>query len=131
MVHVGLERFLHYRQREEIRASLAADYGLSLSSGEISVLSRRFLAYLVRLHHASSPALRAALTADGGWPLQIDATGEDGQGTLLVAYTGWRQWVLGAWKIPTERADAILPRLRETVFRLDRPAPLCATWAAR
>ena len=124
MVHVGLERFLHYRQREEIRASLAADYGLPLSSGEISVLSNRFLAYLARLHHASSPALRAALTADGGWPLQIDATGEDGRGTLLVAYTGWREWVLGAWKIPTERADAILPRLRETVFRFGSPCAI-------
>jgi len=124
MVYVGLERFLHYRQREEIRASLAADYGLSLSSGEISVLFNRFLAYLARLHQASSPALKAALAADGGWPLQIDATGEDGRGTLLVAFTGWRQWVLGAWKIPTERADAILPRLRETIFRFGSPCAI-------
>jgi hypothetical protein len=124
MVYVGLERFLHYRQREEIRASLAADYGLSLSSGEISVLSHRFLAYLARLNQASSPALKAALAADGGWPLQIDATGEDGRGTLLVAFTGWRQWVLGAWKIPTERADAILPRLQETVFRFGSPCAI-------
>lgn len=124
MVYVGLERFLHCRQREEIRASLAADYGLSLSSGEISVLSHRFVAYLARLHQASSPALKAALAADGGWPLQIDATGEDGRGTLLVAFTGWRRWVLGAWKIPTERADAILPRLRETVFRFGSPCAI-------
>ena len=124
MVYVGIERFLHYRQREEIRASLAAVYGLSLSSGEISVLSNRFLAYLARLHHASSPALKAALASDGGWPLQIDATGEDGRGTLLVAFTGWRHWVLGAWKIPTERADAILPRLRETIFRFGSPCAI-------
>ena len=124
MVYVGLERFLHHRQREEIRASLAADHGISLSSGEISLLSGRFLAYLERLHHASARALRAALAADGGWPLQIDATGEDGRGTLLVAFAGWRQWVLGAWKIPTERADAILPRLRETLFRFGPPCAI-------
>lgn len=124
MVYVGLERFLHHRQREEIRASLAAGYGISLSSGEISVLAGRFLAYLERLHHASAPALRAALAADGGWPLQIDATGEDGRGTLLLAFAGWRQWVLGAWKIPTERADAILPRLRETTFRFGPPCAI-------
>jgi len=124
MVHVGLARFLHYRQREEIRAALAADYGLSLSSGEISVLSSRFLSYLARLHQASSPELKAALAADGGWPLHIDATGEDGRGTLLVAFTSWRQWVLGAWKIPTERADAILPRLRETLFRFGPPCAI-------
>lgn len=124
MVYVGLERFLHHRQREEIRASLATEHGISLSSGEISVLCGRFLAYLERLHHALAPALRAALAADGGWPLQIDATGEDGRGTLLVAFAGWRQWVLGAWKIPTERADAILPRLRETIFRFGPPCAM-------
>lgn len=94
IVHVGLERFLHHRQREEIRAALAAEHGISLSSGEISVLSARFLTYLERLHDTSAPALRAALASDGGWPLHIDATGEDGRGTLLVAFAGWRQWVL-------------------------------------
>jgi hypothetical protein len=124
MVHIGLERFLQHQQREEIRSSLATDHGISLSSGEISVLSSRFLAYLVRLHHASSSALKAALAADGGWPLHIDASGEDGRGTLLLAFSGWRHWVLGAWKIPTERADAILPRLRETVFRFGKPCAI-------
>lgn len=124
MVYIGLERFLHHRQREEIRASLAADYGISLSSGEISVLAGRFLDYLERRHRASAPALRAAMAADGGWPLQIDATGEDGRGTLLVAFSGWRHWVLVAWKIPTERADAILPRLRETTFRFGPPCAI-------
>jgi hypothetical protein len=124
MVYVGLERFLQHRQREEIRASLAADHGILLSSGEISVLAGRFLAYLQRLHQASAPALRAALAADGGWPLHIDATGEDGRGTLLVAFAGWRQWVLGAWKIPTERADAILPRLREVTFLFGPPCAI-------
>lgn len=124
MVHVGLERFLRHRQREEIRVSLEADHGISLSSGEISVLAARFLTYLERLHHASAPALRAALAAAGGWPLHIDATGEDGRGTLLVAFAGWRQWVLGAWKVPTERADAILPRLREVTFRFGSPCAI-------
>ena len=124
IVYIGIERFLHNRQREEIRSSLAAEYGISLSSGEISVLSGRFLAYLKRLHHASALRLRAALAADGGWPLHIDATGEDGRGTLLIAFAGWRQWVLGAWKIPTERTDAILPRLRETIFRFGPPCAI-------
>lgn len=124
MVYVGVERFLCHRQRDEIRASLAAEHGVSLSTGEISVLSRRFLTYLERLHYNSAPALRRALAADGGWPLHIDATGEDGRGTLLVAFAGWRQWVLGAWKIPTERTDAILPRLRETIFRFGPPCAI-------
>jgi hypothetical protein len=34
---------------------------------------------------------------------------------------GWRQWVLGAWKISTERAELILPCLRKTVRNFGAP----------
>lgn len=111
MVRVGLARYVEYRQRDEIRALLEAE-GISLSTGTISGLARTFLTYLERLHLARAERLRAALEADGGYPMHVDATGEQGRGTLLVVLAGWRRWVLGAWKIPTERADAILPRLQ-------------------
>ncbi|MCP4751553.1 MAG: hypothetical protein GY866_11715, partial [Proteobacteria bacterium] len=52
------------------------------------------------------------------------ATGEDGRGTLLVAFAGWRGWVLGAWKVPTERTDAVLPCLREIVRRFGAPCAI-------
>ncbi len=112
MVFVGLQRFVHHRQREEIREALRADYGVSISTGEISELQHRFVSYLQRLHVERRDAIGQALAEDGGWPLHIDATGEDGRGTLFIAYAGWRRWVLGAWKISTENADAILPCLR-------------------
>lgn len=115
MTFIGMERFVHFRQRDEIRGELHARYNLTISGGEISRLGRLFLKYLERLHQARSGRLRAALEADGGWPLHMDCTGEDGRGTLLVALAGWRNWVLGAFKISTENAEAILPHLR-TVF---------------
>jgi hypothetical protein len=121
MVHVGLERFVRHQQREEIRDGLQREQGIVLSTGEISDLCRRFLLYLGALHRQKAPDLKAAMQKDGGWPLHIDATGEDGRGTLLVAYSGWRRWVLGAWKIPTERADAILLRLQETAALFGSP----------
>ena len=124
MTFVGRERFVHYRQREEIQATLTRQYGIALSSGEVSELGRRFLVYLEALHYARAAALREALAQDGGWPLHIDATGEDGQGTLLVAHAGWRGWALGAWKIPTERADAILPKLRAVAARFGTPCAI-------
>jgi hypothetical protein len=65
--------------------------------------------------------LKAALASDGGWPMHVDATGEDGRGTLLLVMAGWRHWVLGAWKISTERAALILPCLRETVRTFGAP----------
>jgi hypothetical protein len=33
--------------------------------------------------------------------------------TDLVIYAGWRKWVLGAWKIPSENADVIEPKITE------------------
>lgn len=121
LVYVGLERFVRDRQREEIREALRARYGIGISAGEVSRLARRFLAYLETLHLRRAAALREVLARDGGWPLHADATGEDGRGTLLVAWSGWRQWVLGAWKIPTEREDAVLPCLRAVVALFGEP----------
>ncbi|MBI5477624.1 MAG: hypothetical protein HY906_02140 [Deltaproteobacteria bacterium] len=85
MVLVGHRRYVEHRQREEIAAELQTRHGLRLSAGEISYLGQRFLVYLEALHEASAAPLRAALAQDGGWPLHVDATGEDGRGTLLCA----------------------------------------------
>ncbi len=121
MVRVGLERFGRHRQRQEICAMVEAEEGVRIATGEVSVLSRRFVQYLARLHQARSEQLKAALESDGGWPLHVDATGEDGRGTLLLVMAGWRQWVLGAWRISTERAELIVPCLQETVRRFGAP----------
>jgi len=124
MVLVGIERYLHHRQREEIQDLLLREHGLSLATGTISDLARLFGNYLRALHEARADRLRAALENDGGWPLHVDATGENGRGTMLIAFAGWRRWVLGAWKIPTERADAMLPRLREVVGLFGPPCAI-------
>jgi hypothetical protein len=121
LVYVGLQRWVHRHQREQIRERLSNEYGVVLSTGEVSALAHDFLVYLEVLHHAAAPKLRQLLSQDGGYPLHIDATGQSGRGTLLVALAGWRGWVLGSWKIGTERADAILPRLRATVDRFGHP----------
>ena len=120
-VHVGLERFLRHRQREEIRRELAHRHGIDLSSGQVSELAARFLAHLEALHASRAPELRAAMDRDGGYPLHIDATGEDGRGTMLVALSGWRRWVLGAWKLPTERAEFILPAIQSMAASFGTP----------
>ena len=115
MVCVGVKRFLEHRQRDEIRTTLIEQYGIHLCTGEISNLTKRFVQYLARLHRARSELLKAVLVSDGGWPMHVDATGEHGRGTLFAVMAGWRQWVLGAWKVATENADLLLPCMRETV----------------
>ena len=115
MVCVGVKRFLEHRQRDEIRTALIEQYDIHLCAGEISNLTKRFVQYLGRLHRARCELLKAVLVSDGGWPMHVDATGEHGRGTLFAVMAGWRQWVLGAWKVATENADLLLPCMRETV----------------
>jgi len=121
MVFVGINRLLKHKQREEIRAEVKEKHGITISSGEVSNLTGCFLEYLLRLHHARADQLKGVLEADGGWPMQVDATGEGGRGTLFVVMAGWRKWVLGAWKIATERADLMLPCMRDTIRRFGPP----------
>jgi hypothetical protein len=122
MVCVGVKRFLEHQQRDEIRTTLLEEYGIPLSTGEISNLTKQFVQYLDRLHRARSESLKAVLISDGGWPMHVDATGEHGRGTLFAVMAGWRQWVLGAWKVATENADLLLPCMRETVRYFGAPS---------
>jgi len=121
MVFVGRKRFLEYRQREEIRTELLDKYGVPLSTGEVSNLMKRFIDYLARLHYARAEPLKAALFSDGGWPMHVDATGEHGRGTLFVVMAGWRQWVLGAFKPATEKADLLVPCMLKTIQYFGAP----------
>jgi len=107
IVHVGLARYLHGRQREEIRTQLHHVHDIDLSDGTVSNLCDRFLLRLERLHLHRAPELRAAMV--GGYPLHLDATCEHGRGGLFVALDGWRGWVLGAARIPTEHQDHLQP----------------------
>jgi hypothetical protein len=84
----------------------------------------RFLAHIESLHYHKAPFLRAAMENDGGYPLHIDATTEDGKGTMLVLYSGWRRWVLGAWKIPTECAEQIEPHITESAKIFGEPCAI-------
>lgn len=120
MSFVGRQRYLERRQREEIRNDLQ-QYGVVLSTGEISKLERSFTIYLKALHNAKAVSIRSALVEGGGYALHIDATCETGRGTIFVGYCGWREWVLGAWKIPTERCDVILPKLQDIEARFGAP----------
>lgn len=120
----GMARFVHHRQREEIRTELKDRYDIELSNGQVTALCKRFLEHLEDLHVSRAQDLRAALASDGGYPLHADATGEDGRGTLFVAYAAWRGWVLGAWKLPTERAEHILPCLQQAVALFGTPRVL-------
>jgi hypothetical protein len=119
MVHVGMARYLEYRQRDEIRAELREGHGIEISAGTVSNLCDRFLTGMERLHLLRVPALRAAM--DGGYPLHLDATCEHGRGGLFVILDGWRGWVLAAKRIQSESHEELRPLVDQTVARFGEP----------
>ena len=121
MVFVGIKRFVEYRQREEIQKALLDEHNIRISTGEISKLMNDFVGYLRWLHFDRASQLKNALIEDGGWPMQVDATGENGRGTLFVVMAGWRQWVLGSWKPSTEKADLLVPCMMEVIRHFGAP----------
>jgi hypothetical protein len=112
-VHVGLKRYLEYRQRAEIQRELEQSYGIRLSAGAISLLCDRFIQRLEALHRSRAPQLRAAIK--DGYALHIDSTNETGKGGLFVCMEGSHGWYLSSGRIATERWDAIQPVVEETV----------------
>lgn len=113
IVHVGLQRYLADRQREEIRTALRTQRGIHLSAGTVSNLCNRFLVLLEMLHLLRAPVFRAAI--GGAWSLHLDATCDRGQGGLLIGLEGFRGWVLGATRIATEHGDSIRPLVEQIV----------------
>ncbi len=119
IVQVGLARYLRGQQREEIRAELTQQRGISISDGSVSNLCDRFLSYLEALHRARVPELRHAMHE--GYPLHLDATCEHGKGGLFVCMDGWRGWVLLAARIPSEHEDYVRPWVEKTAALFGDP----------
>lgn len=120
-VEVGLQRYLHFKQREEIKAYLWKEHSIDISTGKITNLAYSFAKHFKLLHEKRSPAFRKAIEEDGGYPVHVDATGDCGTGTLFVAIDGWRKWVLGAWRLTTECSDQIRPCLNEIMKMFGAP----------
>jgi hypothetical protein len=119
IVWVGLRRWIDRLQRVEIRDRLASQYGIRVSTGTISTLADRFLAYLGALHQKAVPALRREMPH--GYPLHIDATAYRGRSGQFVCYDGWRGWVLHSGRIEGERTEEIQPVVEQTVDWFGRP----------
>jgi ElaB/YqjD/DUF883 family membrane-anchored ribosome-binding protein len=120
-VFCGIKRYLEGFQREEIKKQLEDEHGIFISSRKISVLANQFVEHFKKLHTSRAQAFRKVLKSDGGTPWHVDATGEEGSGTVLIVYAGWRKWVLETRKITTESKEQIKPLLHETADQFGPP----------
>jgi hypothetical protein len=119
---IGIQRFLEYRQYEQITIELSRQPGIDIPPRTASHLGQKFLAYLTVVHQESTPLLRKDMRERGGYILHIDGTCEEGSRVLLVCMDSISGQVLESQKIGSENVEEIRGVLEDV--RRDWGCPL-------
>ena len=120
LVFIGRALFLRHRRVEELVEELRARH-LRLSLSEVGYLARKFIVYLALAHRESAPALKAAMHTQGGYILHLDGTCEGGGPMLMSSLDSLSEIVLGNVKVPSEKAEQIIPFLQAIKQRYGVP----------
>jgi hypothetical protein len=122
LVFVGKALFLRHRQTEEVVEELRARQ-IRLSPSEVSYLAKKFIVYLALAHRQSAPALKKVHT-QGGYILHLDGTGDGGGPMLMSSLDSLSEIVLGNVKMPSEKAEQLVPFLEEIRCRYGVPGAI-------
>jgi hypothetical protein len=121
LVFVGRSLFERHQTVEQIRQALA-ERNVSICQSEVEYLGSKFIAYLAIAHRESKQKINQALQRNGGYILHLDATHEADAPALMTGLDSLSKFVLGNVKLPSERADHIIPFLRQ--LRSDYGPPI-------
>jgi len=119
---IGIQRFLKYRQYEEITVELSRQHGIEVPLRTASHLAQKFVAYFTVVHQESRSLLRRDMRDRGGYILHVDGTCEEGSRVLLVCMDSLSGQVLESRKIGSENAEEIRGVLQDV--RRDWGGPL-------
>jgi len=110
VVYVGKALFLRHRNGAEIVAELAAK-NVPISQSEVYILGRKFIVMLARAHRQCAGRIKKAMARNGGYILHLDGTCEGTGPVLMTGLDSIMNIVLGNVKLPSEKAEAIVPFL--------------------
>ena len=85
---------------------------VQLSATTVADLGRRFIVLLALAHRRSTGRLRQAISLQGGYILHLDATYEEKSPLLMTGIDAVMEIVLGNVKLPSEKAQGLVPFLR-------------------
>ena len=111
VVYVGKGLFLRHRNGQEIVSELAAK-NVRISQSEVYVLGRKFIALLAMAHRQSAARIKQAMSLKGGYMLHLDGTFEGRGPLLMTGMDSITEIVLGNIKLPSEKAEEIIPFLK-------------------
>jgi hypothetical protein len=112
LVYVGRALFLHCCTEQQIIEELSRK-NISISAREIGYLGRKFIVYLAIVHRQSRQRLKKVMTLRGGYILHIDGTCEGDSPHLFTGIDGIAQIVLDNIKLPSEKAELLIPFFRQ------------------
>jgi hypothetical protein len=108
---VGRRLFVEVQSVRQIIQLLKPSHVL-LSPSTVADLGRRFIVLLALAHRRCAQRLRQAISLRGGYILHLDATYEDKSPLLMTGFDAVMEIVLGNVKLPSEKAEGIVPFLR-------------------
>jgi hypothetical protein len=112
VVEVGRRLFVQAQPVRQLIAQLA-QHQVHLSASTVADLGRRFIVLLALAHRRGAARLQHAMTLQGGYILHLDATYEDKSPLLMTGIDAVMEIVLGNIKLPSEKAEGIVPFLRQ------------------
>jgi hypothetical protein len=111
LVDVGLALFVECKNEKQIQAELKS-CNIPISLRQVGYLAKKFIVYLALAHKESRGKIKDLLSLRGGYILHLDGTCEGDSPHLMSALDEIAQIVLDNIKIPSEKADKIIPFLR-------------------
>jgi hypothetical protein len=123
LVDVGKLMFVDCKNEKQIQAELKGR-NTPISIRQIGYLCKKFIVYLAIAHRESRSKIKDLLNQRGGYILHLDATCEGGSPHLMSALDEIAQIVLDNVKIPSEKAEEIIPFLQRIRDRYGMPIAL-------
>ena len=123
LVYVGLGLFVRCRSEQAIIEDLARN-NVVISQREIGFLGKKFIAYLAIAHEQSRHRLRQVMALRGGYVLHLDGTCEKDSPHLFTGMDGIAQIVLDNIKLPSEKAERLIPFFRKIKQQYGDPVAL-------
>jgi hypothetical protein len=123
LVFVGYGLFVHCLPEQQIIEQLAGR-NVAISQREIGFLGKKFIAYLAIAHRQAQQRLNQLMSHRGGYILHIDGTCEGGSPHLFTGMDGITQIVLDNIKLPSEKAESIIPFLKGLKKQYGNPIAL-------
>jgi len=123
LAYVGKALFLRHRNDREVVAELAQK-NVQISTREIAYLGKKFVTYLAIAHQQCAARIKQAMQLKGGYVFHLDGTCEGQSPLLMSGLDSLSEIVLGNVKLPSEKADKIIPFLKDIKEKFGVPLAL-------